>query len=304
MSLSREHGNGGRWTAILLFAAALTLGFPARASEPAPVPELMNYQGLVYLVNGSTEITGVFDIEFRLYDSPTEGNLLWAERIAGVQVVHGRFNIMLGAGTVIDGAPHGPISEVFRQDTVYIEFKVGDQDVVKTRQRYVTTPHAFSVQNAHSAVHGVPPGTVMPFAGATVPFGWLACDGTAYAKSEYPALYAALCSGGACIWGEDADTFQVPNLGGRALAGADGTHATGLLRGEEKHALDSSEIPSHTHSYVDKYWNGETQGTSDTYDDVADNALGSVSRTTETTGQSEGHNNMQPSAVVKFIVKY
>ena len=37
-----------------------------------------------------------------------------------------------------------------------------------------------------------PVGTIMPFAGSTIPDSWLACDGNSYAVSAYPNLYAKL----------------------------------------------------------------------------------------------------------------
>ena len=39
---------------------------------------------------------------------------------------------------------------------------------------------------------GVPTGTILPFAGWTVPAGYLLCDGTAYSTTTYAALYNAL----------------------------------------------------------------------------------------------------------------
>lgn len=38
----------------------------------------------------------------------------------------------------------------------------------------------------------VPPGVVLPFAGATPPQGWLLCDGTAYSRTTYAALFAVI----------------------------------------------------------------------------------------------------------------
>lgn len=295
-------------TIVIAGLVILLWPWPAGWAQPNPVPELINYQGLVYLPNGSTDVTGAYDIEFRLYDAPVLGNLLWGEKLAGVQVYTGRFNVILGNGAAIDGVPHGSLSDAFRKDAVYIEFTVDVGNIIRVRQRFVSAPHAFAAQNAYSAVHGVPPGTIMPFAGGTVPYGWLGCDGASVSKSAYPDLYAALCDSGSCIWGETADAFNLPNLGGRVLAGANATHTAGVRRGAEKHALIPNELPAHAHTYRDRHWNGDVQDVYRIWPNndwwCADDGTTYTASTTASTGSSTPHNIIQPSAVVKFIIKY
>lgn len=291
---------GVRWAIrVALIATAHSV-----CAQPAPVPELVNYQGMIYLDSGSSDVNGEFDLRFRLYDGPKDGNLLWGESLDAVQVVGGQFNVVLGNGAPIDDVPHGALTEAFKHSRVYLEIAVGDEPPIRVRQQFVAAPYAFAAQHAHSAVHGVPAGTVVPFAGGAVPFGWLACDGSAWPKTQYPALYAALCDGDVCIWGENGGEFNVPNLGGRAVAGADSTNAPGTRRGEEKHALTVAELPSHTHGYNDKYWDGTTQGIGADDRDIAEDESGSTARTTQSAGESAGHNEIQPSAVVNFIIKY
>ncbi|HIJ72959.1 MAG TPA: hypothetical protein HPP83_02550 [Candidatus Hydrogenedentes bacterium] len=306
MTRSRENGRFRHPAKALVGVLLIVFLTQGSWAAPNPVPDLINYQGLVYLANGSTDVTGTYDIEFRLYDHPrdSEGHLLWGEGLEDVQVANGRFNVILGNGTPIDGVPHGTLADAFRGDRVYIEFKLGADNTVKVRQRFVATPHAFSAQNAANAVHGVPPGTVMSFAGGSVPYGWLACDGASYSKSAYPALYAAICDAGVCIWGESGGNFDVPNFGGRTLAGANATHGVGVRRGAEKHALAVGELPTHSHTYLDKHWNGSNQSASNTNGAVANNSSGNTPRWSENTGSSTAHNNVQPSAVVNYIIKY
>ena len=282
------------WTACVAFA------------QPAPVPELINYQGLVYLESGSSDVNGSFTLHFRLYDAPTGGRLLWGESPDGVQVLDGQFNVVLGDGLPIDGAEHGALTDVFKHSRVYVEIALGADEPIRVRQRFVSAPYALAAQNAESTVHGVPPGTVVPFAGGAVPYGWLPCDGAAWPKTQYAALYAALCNNGACIWGENGNEFNVPNLGGRAVAGVTATFAPGTRRGEEKHPLTVAELPSHTHEYYDKYWNGSTQdvGAENSGRPIAQDSSGSTARVTATAGNNAAHNEIQPSAVVNFIIKY
>jgi len=66
----------------------------------------------------------------------------------------------------------------------------------------------------------VPPGTVVAFAGNTIPNGWLLCDGSVQNQSQYPALYAAIGS----VWGSgnsSPGSFNLPDMQGLFLRGVD-----------------------------------------------------------------------------------
>jgi microcystin-dependent protein len=67
---------------------------------------------------------------------------------------------------------------------------------------------------------------IAPFAMATPPTGWLACDGSAVSKTTYSALFTAL---GANAWGTDTtDNFYLPDLEGAFLRGT-GSHGTSTM---------------------------------------------------------------------------
>jgi microcystin-dependent protein len=78
----------------------------------------------------------------------------------------------------------------------------------------------------------------------------LACDGTSYLRADYPELFAVIGT----TWGADDSThFNVPDLRTRALVMQGVTPDSsvwnlGDLIGEEFHTLNTSEIPSHTHT--------------------------------------------------------
>lgn len=67
----------------------------------------------------------------------------------------------------------------------------------------------------------IPSGTISPFGGGTVPSGWLLCDGTAVSRTTYASLYAAILVANG--YGDNATTFNLPDLRGRFLRGVDGT---------------------------------------------------------------------------------
>ena len=101
-------------------------------------------------------------------------------------------------------------------------------------------------------------GMIQMFAGATVPPGWLLCDGSSVATADYPELAQALydSDNNRYIWGsEDSSHFNLPDLRGRVPIGA-GT-GTGLTPrtvgtdtiGSEDITLTDSEI-SHGHGFT------------------------------------------------------
>jgi microcystin-dependent protein len=98
-----------------------------------------------------------------------------------------------------------------------------------------------------------PSGVIKAFAGtsATVPSGYLLCDGTAYSRTTYSTLYAAI--GVTFGAGDGSTTFNVPDGQGRALIGAGaGSGLTNRVLaskiGEETHQLSTAELASHNHT--------------------------------------------------------
>lgn len=61
-------------------------------------------------------------------------------------------------------------------------------------------------------------GSLVPFAGATPPSGYLLCDGSAVSRTTYAALFAVIGTD----WGpgDGSTTFNVPDLRGRVAVGA------------------------------------------------------------------------------------
>ncbi len=129
----------------------------------------------------------------------------------------------------------------------------------------------------------VPPGSVMPFAGGTVPAGWLKCDGRVVSSKTYPRLYAAIGTS----WGagytrtyttneEDGSItvedikgngdFNLPDLRGVFLRGVNGDRAdsfvdldngsrTNLVNGgalgNAVGSYQEDEFKSHVHPFTD-----------------------------------------------------
>ena len=61
------------------------------------------------------------------------------------------------------------------------------------------------------------PGLIMPYAGTTVPPGYLLCDGSAISRTTYANLFAAI--GTTYGAGDGNTTFNIPDLGWRSIEG-------------------------------------------------------------------------------------
>jgi len=98
------------------------------------------------------------------------------------------------------------------------------------------------------ALLNVPVGTIIDFAGASTPEGYLECDGRAVGRSAYAALFAAIGT----LWGagNGSTTFNVPDLRGRCAIGA----GTGDAGGATAHALASrggdERLHKHGHGHT------------------------------------------------------
>lgn len=110
-------------------------------------------------------------------------------------------------------------------------------------------------------VTAIPTGTFLPFGGTSAPSGFLLCDGTAYSRTTYAALFAVI--GTAFGSGDGATTFNVPDLRGRAPWGLDnmggvdagrisssvtGRNTRGASGGASTATLAEANLPAHSHT--------------------------------------------------------
>lgn len=140
-------------------------------------------------------------------------------------------------------------------------------------------------------------GIVYPFAGETIPEGFLICDGEAYSRDEYAELFEAI--GTTYGEGDGTTTFNVPDLQTRVPVGAGVDYELGEIGGEEEHTLTIDEMPSHNHSLKQN----NNEGSNTAWISSVTNVKYTLStENINSTGGDQPHNNMQPYTVVNYII--
>jgi microcystin-dependent protein len=142
----------------------------------------------------------------------------------------------------------------------------------------------------------VPVGTVIAFAGVSVPDGWLLCNGAAISRSVYTRLFTAIDI--AHGYGDNSTTFNLPDLRGRFLRGVDGAAgndpdaagrtfgAIGGNTGDNVGSVQGDDNKAHTHkSIANNYNRYYTLGAGG--NGVAWNSVAGDPGSTQSTGGSE-----------------
>jgi microcystin-dependent protein len=97
----------------------------------------------------------------------------------------------------------------------------------------------------------MPSGATMPFAGTTLPGGWLWCDGAELLRSQYPALAQAVGN----TYGlatNPATHFRVPLIeAGRSVVQGGVGFAPGSKGGQVSTTLSVANLPAHNHAVTD-----------------------------------------------------
>lgn len=182
---------------------------------------------------------------------------------------------------------------------------------------------------------GMPTGTVLSYAGAAAPTGYVFAAGQPISRATYSALFALI--GTTYGVGDGLSTFNVPDMRGRVAAGLDnmGFGAAGRLTGsatggvnanalnasggEQSHQLTVAELAAHGHVVNDA---GHVHQTSDgTFFATSPGALaiqggsgssiGGITNTSnnvsgislQNSGSNTVHNTVQPTVVLNYIIK-
>lgn len=130
------------------------------------------------------------------------------------------------------------ISEILGSDSVKIGYEAGNTGIaiykknnetvanISTQNVWITNPPTNANNNSAATCSWVrsrmsellPAGTILPFAGNSVPSGFLLCNGSAVSRTSYSALFSAI--GTAWGSGDGSSTFNIPDARDRFLEGA------------------------------------------------------------------------------------
>jgi microcystin-dependent protein len=169
-------------------------------------------------------------------------------------------------------------------------------------------------------IQGVNTGIVVPWGSASIPSGFLLCDGTSYSTTTYAALFAVI----AYTYGGSGASFLVPDLRDKTICGVSAANSktlaqavgantvtpTGNVGGNAASTtLATTQIPSHTHS------SGSTMGI-DGATNGGDSGINASSMTSGAAGGGQGHTHsltatftgsstsvLQPTLVMNYIIK-
>ena len=186
---------------------------------------------------------------------------------------------------------------------------------------YEATKYDFSGANL-TGIEGIPTATIVPWSAASVPTGFLECNGALVSRTTYSALFAIV--GTTYGAGDGSSTFALPDLqdnvplgksGTKALAstgGANTVASTGNVGGSTANAtLSTAQLASHSHGNVLNPGNTRV----DQFQNAQNSPLGG-SGSTGGTGSGTGHQHnmsatfsgdstsvIQPYIAVIYIIK-
>lgn len=143
------------------------------------------------------------------------------------------------------------------------------------------------------------------------PRNWMSCEGQLLSIGQNTALFILL---GTNYGGNGSSTFGLPDLRGYAVMGG-GATSPGAKSGTAGNTLNSSQLPSHTHSLTATTVScNNADGTTNTpgvyaVNTARGNEFNSVTNSTttnnltvSTAGNSQPVNNMQPYLVMRWCI--
>jgi len=171
-----------------------------------------------------------------------------------------------------------------------------------------------------TGIEGVNTGIVVPWGSASIPSGFLLCDGQSVSTTTYAALFAVI----AYTYGGSGANFNVPDLRDRTIVGVSSANSktlaqaigantvtpTGNIAGNTAStSLNTAQIPGHLHTI--------TSGMGQEGSALTSSNMGTGSTfNTSNTGGGQGHDHglsanfsgsansvLQPGLVLNYIIK-
>lgn len=153
----------------------------------------------------------------------------------------------------------------------------------------------------------LPVGTIVMYAGTTLPTGWVACNGQLLERNTYQKLFQIL---GTAYGNTTNSNFRVPDIRNRFPVGAGDAYSVGTTGGVATVALTVAQMPSHTHGVTaEKFSQGvglyqSNLGAGSGWQSLSTTEAGSSSAlVTKAVGGGQAHENRPPFMAFTFIIK-
>jgi microcystin-dependent protein len=311
-----------------LFFVVFALVFTASAQNKG-----FSFQGYARDAEGAALSGQEVKVKFSIFINGSESSPDFSEQHTVNTDAYGVFSAVVGSVSTTDFN-----NLIFHEKDYWlkVEVETGSGGMVEiNKTELLSVPYANAAEKANSAANGVPPGTILPFAGpvANIPDGYLACDGSEHNISNYPSLFAAI----ATSWGGNgSSTFRVPDLRGQFLRGLDQgsgndpnaggrTAKNGGNSGDNVGSFQGDEVKSHnhtmnsagahTHNHDDYYFSenhagggGELGSNGSDWDNRLHQKSGrttsSAGAHTHTINNTGGNETRPKNAAVFYIIKY
>lgn len=227
-----------RWVGIALLVIAITAAIDFIRPNAVAAPEFLNYQGTLTDNAGQPLPNGPANLEFKIYSSaqPDGSEPVWGPFPVEVQVVQGRFNVVLGPSDA--AAEPRPLKEAFQGDGErFIEVSVDGGAPILPRQQFLSVPYAL---NSGWAIGSIQSSLLTEeLFQAELGADWVLADGRSASGSR---------------WEELTTQPNVPNLRGRFVRMAGGRGgAIGAFQSNETapNGLDISALSNSVSSTSD-----------------------------------------------------
>jgi microcystin-dependent protein len=151
------------------------------------------------IIGNATTATNLrFPTTFKMQGDVTSANITFDGQVGGTTKT---FETVITSGIISSKVQPSP--NVSKADDYVLVFRSGEGLLKETRDVFVGDL-------------GVPVGTILPFAGAAAPYGYLLCDGSEQEIAKYLALYNIIGTVyGTPFRGQPGLTFVLPDMRGR-----------------------------------------------------------------------------------------
>lgn len=139
-------------------------------------------------------------------------------------------------------------------------------------------------------------GSIVPILNDSTPDHMLLCDGSNFAKVDYPELYDVLPA----VLIIDPATGSVPDLRETFVLASGVTIAEHDTGGSDEHTLVVAELPAHSHLYDKEIYNIDVESVG--IPDPTGVGIPPIPTATSNTGGDTAHNNMPPFYALKYVV--